>query len=256
MMKRLIAIAAMAAGLACAAPARATCTPTTVATPGADCGPQIGGATVVLDLAGQALPGDSGPNPYITDSGTFTTGATQTSTQLTLAFRNDPNYQVWEVAGVSLSTGGGSNLLTNGDFTHAASTYLGPFGGQLLPTQWNYAYQGETSSANPGISSPGQLAGCPPLNGTTQQVTCWRDGATNGYDDLSQTLYNLAPNTTYSVSLLYTASNGAGTAARTGPNAADIVVYEAPAAPAGVPEPAALSLLGAGLALMARRRRA
>ena len=63
---------------------------------------------VILDLNGTPI-----PHTYQNYTATFT--ATSTSTNISFAFRQDPAFLF--LANVSVTTGGGPNLLTNGDFS-------------------------------------------------------------------------------------------------------------------------------------------
>jgi hypothetical protein len=73
--------------------------------PPTNCAPPSG--PVILDLAGQAVP--HGFQQY---TASFLAGVT--TTQISFAFREDPAFLLLD--DVSVSTGGGPNLLTNGNF--------------------------------------------------------------------------------------------------------------------------------------------
>jgi len=152
-----------------------------------------------------------------------------------------------------VTTGGGPNLLTNGDFEGGGGwTALNSFGAE---------FAGQLSS------------GC-----GTGSSHCWYDGSVQGYDGLNQSIAT-AIGTSYDVRFslrdngdlstfqqLSTNGNTTGT----GGNGIDLLLYagagiptegpqstEAPP-PTGVPEPATLALFAAGLAGLgfSRRRRA
>jgi hypothetical protein len=179
---------------------------------------------VILDLAGT-------PIPHSYQSYTATFAATSSSEFLSFSFREDPAFL--SLANVSVTTGGGPNLLTNGDFS------LGPVGAPA-PTGWTYL---NTFGATFG----GMVdAGCGPTGGN-----CYFDGAVQAYDAITQ-LLSLTVGSTYNVSFLLS-DNGPlttfqhlstnGDISDTGGNGVDLLVYAGAQPTAAVPGPIA----GAGL---------
>ena len=215
--------------------------------PPTNCAPPSG--PVILDLAGQAV-----PHTFQEYTASFVAGVT--TTQISFAFREDPAYLLLD--DVSVTSGGGPNLLTNGNFEG---------GGGLVPTGW-------TALNAFGAAAAGQLRpGCG-VGGSA----CWHDGSVQGYDGLNQSI-TTAIGTTYDVTFRlndngelstfqHLSTNGDTTSP--GGNGIDLLLYagagiptEGPTStegppPTGVPEPPALALFVAGLAGLgfARRRRA
>lgn len=146
---------------------------------------------------------------------------------------------------VTVTTGGGPNLLLNGDFE------LGPPNASA-PTGWTY------------LNSFGAIAGGRVGGGARTGTFAYVDGAVQAYDGITQAIAT-TPGLTYDISFwlndngpltTFRALSTNGDVTGTGGNGIDLLVYagEVPTLTA-VPEPATLTLVGFGLAAAYRRRR-
>jgi hypothetical protein len=220
-----------------------------------------GAAALMMAAAGQALaqPFNEGPpsghqilnldGTAILNGGGYTEYdasfvATDASTNLSFAFREDPAFLFLD--DVSVTTGGGPNLITNGGFED------GPLGASA-PTGWTYL---NTFGATFG----GFVNDNNPHSGSNN----YYDGAVQAYDGITQNFATVVGQT-YNVSFWLADNSGAanysalstnGDITDTGGNGINLVVY-AGGVPVGVPEPAtwAMMILGmAGIGATLRRR--
>jgi hypothetical protein len=198
---------------------------------------------VILDLAGT-------PVPHVYTQYNVSFVADSTTTDLSFAFREDPAFL--SLDDVSLTTGGGPNLVVNGGFE------LGPVGSNA-PADWTYLNVFGSEAA--GIDQDNN-----PHSGEGNYF----DGSVQAYDAITQAITTVV-GTTYNLSFWLDDSGGLttfsalstnGDTTDTGGNGIDLVVYAGngiPTIAGGVPEPTtwALMLLGfGGMGAMLRRRRA
>ncbi len=218
---------ALAVGLTFAGPAFAL---------GSNNGPPAG---AILDLNGQTINHNS--SSLATESVNFT--ASLANTAITFAFREDPAYILFGNASLIDDTTSSSNLLANGNFS--GGTYTNN-GNSFTPNGWTYAniY---------GAAAGGLVTTCAGFS----SGYCWRDGAVQAYDAISQTVATTAGDQ-YTLSFSYW-DNGSlstfsdlstnGDTTNPGGNGVDILAYaQAGLPPPSVPEPAALGLMGMALA--------
>lgn len=207
-------------------------------------GPPSG--NIIYQLTGQTVSGSY-------RSATVSFQATQASTTLLFAMRNDPYYI--HLANVSLvdTSAGSVNLLTNGDFSGGSSmNYADPAG-------WTYqSFGGSLDSA--------VIARCGPTGGN-----CYADGTFGGYDGIAQSIstvvgneytltFNYADSCLDCTSSVYQPLSTNGQSRYLG-NGRDLFVYGNVQSSSSVPEPGSLGLLVAGLiglgwTLLRRRREA
>jgi hypothetical protein len=184
---------------------------------------------VIYELTGMAV-----PHTYTEYTTSFIAGAT--STDFSFAFREDPAFL--SLSTVSVTTGGGSNLLLNSDFS------AGPVG-VSAPTNWTYL---NTFGATFG----GVVAASCGLGGGN----CYYDGAVQAYDAITQNIATTM-GATYNVSFwlddnsgltTFSALSTNGDTTDTGGNGIDLLVYAGNGVPVvATPLPAALPLFATGL---------
>lgn len=192
---------------------------------------------VILNLSGTLI-----PHTYKVYTATFV--ATSTSTNLSFAFRDDPAYL--ELSSVSVTTGSGSNLVSNGNFSS------GTVGGSA-PTGWTYLNYS-------GVSNTGVLKSkC-----GVSSANCYYDGAVQGYDIISQAITTKV-GSTYTVTFdlaetgsltTFSSLSTNGNVTNSGGNGVNLLVF-AGALPSNATEPSSLALLVAGfvgLGLVTHRR--
>jgi hypothetical protein len=183
---------------------------------------------LVLDLDGTAI-----PHAYQIYNTSFT--ATSAQSFISFAFREDPAFL--ELSNVSVTTGGGLNLLTNGDFS------LGPTDSST-PTGWTYL--NTFGAAFGGVVQ----AGCGSGGGN-----CYVDGAVQAYDAITQQIAT-TPGQVYDISFYLNDTGNLGTFSAlstngdttdTGGNGVDLLVYAGASQPTADPAPGPIPIPGAGL---------
>jgi hypothetical protein len=184
-----------------------------------------------LDLNGTPV-----PHSYTPYTVNFT--ASSTTSDISFAFREDPAFL--HLDNVTVTTGGGPNLLVNGDFE------AGPVGDHA-PTGWTYLNIFGASAA--GVVATGCGVG---------GSNCYNDGAVQAYDSITQAI-TTTPGALYTISFqltdngpltMFSALSTNGDVTGTGGNGIDLLVYagNSTPVPANVPLPTALPLFASGLA--------
>lgn len=187
------------------------------------------------NLSGGALP--------LTGYQQYTTSfvATQASTNITFAFRDDPAFIHFDNAFVANSSSPATNLLLNSGFET----------GDL--TDWTYVNQYGAAFGGQVLYNPGQ--------GQGGSNYFWYNGAVQAYDAITQAISTTIGDT-YSISFWAMEDNPVGDTnwselstngivTGTGGNGINITVYAgAIPPPTNVPEPAALGMFGFGALLI------
>ncbi len=194
----------------------------------------------ILNLAGQTI--QNGEAAYSAD---FVASSTEST--VTFTFRQDPSFMT--LYDVNVSTGGGPNLLQNGDFS-VPSPEPGVAGGGV--PDWTYFIQ--TGNLYPeylGFEANGGFY----------------DGSTQAYDGIDQSFPTVIGDTYdvtfglngggYNDGALYRATSDNGDTTDTGGDGIDLVVYAGNGLPpATTPDAAStLGLLGAAMAGLTGLRR-
>jgi hypothetical protein len=187
-------------------------------------------ANAIFDPSGTPVPGGGRINTYKQYTVAFQ--ATQTSTAVSFAFREDPAFISFSNVSVTDQTTPGGNLLVNGDFS--GGTYSVPPSGSnpgnpAVPNSWTYANQYGASAG--GVVDPNCGVG---PTGNYGVGNCWYDGAVQAYDLISQTITTVVGHT-YQISFFVADNSGCncnfsdvstnGNTTGTGGNGINFTVY-------------------------------
>ncbi len=165
-----------------------------------------------------ALAGFGTPTPFATAGEHFSFVAGNADTTISFAFREVPAF--FAFSDVSVSTGGGPNLIVDGHFQGSVVT-------SNIPTNWGRWIQPIDVSAIGTVSSPSSPYGCGDIVPSGESIF-WCDGSVQGYDAIFQTVattvgqtydinFNLADNggiRELGIDMLVYALNGASTLRR------------------------------------------
>jgi hypothetical protein len=189
----------------------------------------------ILDLNGQPI-----SSTAVQYSVSFT--ATQSSTDISFAFRDDPAFLSFSNVSVVDSLAPNNNLLTNGDFSGGVYT---DNGNTAVPVGWTY--ENQYNATFPGVIENG----------------VWVDGSVQAYDALSQLITTVIGDS-YTISFFLSEDNEEGyttysdistNGSGSGGNGIDVLTYASGSFNINqVPEPASFLVLGAGLLGVAAAR--
>ena len=233
-MKRLLQFALPVVGVLAVA-ATASANPCPPGNPPTNCAPPLG---AILDLDGTAI-----PTAYTHYTVNFV--ATQATTNLSFAFREDPAFLFLDDVSLFDNTTASAVVVVNGGFE------AGPLNANA-PAGWTY------------LNSFGAtFAGIVSNNGPHTGSNNYYDGAVQAYDGITQAIATTVGDN-YTISFWLNDNSGGGTFHRvstngdvtdTGGNGIDLLVYAGAIPTLATPEPATLTLVGLGLVGAYRRRR-
>ena len=169
-------------------------------------------------LLGDIIPGTTTGGVDVPNDGTstnytftYTFTATETHTPLSFLFRNDPNYFLFDNVSVKLQSGG-SELVTNGDFSRGAApdaTYLADWGVTEQPDSWAFM--------RPNDNNPYHFSSVVPSYQT------WLGGGLFDFDGLMQ-IIPTSIGQTYTVTFTLQSGSSAGWSTASG--TMEVQVYE------------------------------